>query len=1308
MATIVLSAIGAAAGASIGGGVLGLSSVVIGRAIGAVAGRVIDQKILGAGSDPVETGKVDRLRISGASEGAPVPQLYARHRIGGQVIWASEVSEHVNAHSGEGDSGSGKGFLSGPRNSDYSYTMSVAVALCEGEISHVGRVWADGEEIAPDSVNMTIYTGSDDQLPDPTISAIEGADDTPAYRGVAYVVLENLDLTRFGNRMPLLNFEVFRPEQPDEAAETARGTKAVAIIPGTGEYALATTAVHYGGAPGEAHPVNTNSPLGKTDFAASLDMMAGELPNCESGSLVVSWFGDDLRANTCQIAPKVESHTQEAAEMPWTVSGILRAQAGTTPTEEGRPVYGGTPTDQSVKEAIVALTEQGKAVTFYPFILMEQMEGNGLIDPYSGAPDQPKLPWRGRITTSLAPGMQGSPDGTAAATAEVAAFFGAAQPGDFVITEDGVDYTGPAEWSYRRFILHYAHLCASAGGVEAFLIGSELRGLTQIRGANTSFPVVEQLIQLAADVRSILGAGTKISYAADWSEYFGYHPQDGSGDLLFHLDPLWMDANIDFIGIDNYMPLSDWREGHDHADAHWGSIHNIDYLKANILGGEGYDWYYHAPEAEAVQLRTPITDGEYFEPWVWRYKDIKSWWNIHHHERIGGVRNLTSTSWVPGSKPIWFTEMGCAAIDKGTNEPNKFLDPKSSESSLPKYSNGRRDDFMQAQYLRAMREFWDDPVNNPTHNETGVRMIDMSRAAVWAWDARPYPWFPGHTELWSDGSNYARGHWLNGRSTTRSLASIVGEICRRSGVTDYDVSRLYGAVRGYVVSDVTTGRAALQPLMLAYGFEAAEREGVLTFFSRDGLADGTIEAARLAVTEDLEGAVELTRAPEAEMAGRVRLTFTESDGEYETSAAEAVFPDEVSRAISGSELPLVLTQTEARAITERWLAEARVARDTARFALPPSDMEYLAGDTVELETDAGTGLFRIDRVEQADVQIVDAVRVEPGSYEPGDAVDNPAELRSFRPVVPVLPLFLDLPLLTGDEVPHAPHVAVSATPWPGPVGVFSAPADFGYLTNTILGASARIGITETELLAARPGLFDHGPALQVRLASGTLSALNEQAILNGANVAAIGNGDPAGWEVFQFTKAELVAPNLYELTGRLRAQAGTESAMPEVWPIGSYIVFLDSSVRQIDLSLSARGLERHYRVGPTARSIDDATYRHEVHAFDGIGLRPLSPVHLKATPNAGGYDLSWIRRTRLDGDSWQGVEVPLGEDAEAYQIKVLGGGGAGREVSVSNASWTYSAAMMAQDGVAPPFQISVAQVSASFGAGPAQLITIST
>ncbi len=1303
MATIVLAAAGAAIGGSIGGGVLGLSSVLIGRAVGATLGRAIDERLLGAGAEPVEHGRVDRFRLVGASEGAPVAQVHGRMRLAGQVIWATRFEEIRS------ESGGGKGLSAGPKTAEYSYKVSLAIALCEGEITRVGRIWADGVEIAPDDLNMRVYTGSESQLPDPKIEAVNGTGKAPAYRGIAYVVLEDLDVTRFGNRIPLFNFEVIRPEQPDAPAEVARGTRAVALIPGSGEYALATTPVYVNSAPGVVSVSNMNSPSGKTDFATSLEMLDGELPNCSAVSLIVSWFGDDLRCGSARIEPKVEQSANDAEAMPWTVSGIDRAAAAEVPQVAGRPVYGGTPTDQSVKEAIAALKDAGKAVTFYPFILMDQIEGNTLPDPYdAGNPGQPALPWRGRITLSLAPGQPGSPDQTATAQAEVAAFFGAASPGDFTVTADGVDYTGPAEFSYRRMILHYAHLSQSAGGVDAFLIGSELRGLTWIRGASGNFPAVEALIQLAADVRAILGPSVKIGYAADWSEYFGFQPPEASGDILYHLDPLWADSNIDFIGIDNYMPLSDWREGDDHLDAQkWDSIYNLGYLKSGIMGGEGYDWYYHAPEAEAVQLRTPITDDAYGEPWVWRYKDLKNWWTRTHHERIGGVRSQTPTAWVPGSKPIWFTELGCAAVDKGTNQPNKFLDPKSSESSLPKYSNGRRDDFMQMQYLRAMYEFWADPANNPTDADSGYQMVDMSRAHVWAWDARPWPFFPGNVDLWSDGENYAHGHWINGRASARSLQSVIEEIAARSGVSEVDASRAYGLVRGYSVGELSGARAALQPLMLAYGVEASEREGQVVFASRSGKVARKIDPERLAEPERGGATLEVIRAPEAELAGRVRLSFVEAEGDYETRAAEAILPGEESRAVSQSEFPLVLTQGEGRAVVERWLAEARVARDTARFSLPMSDLAAMAGEVVEIDSPEGRALYRLDRVEQAGRLECEAVRVEPGLYEPSDAVEIAVRPRPFVPAVPVYPVFMDLPLLTGSEVAHAPHLAVVADPWPGSVAAYASASDSGYELNTLLAARATIGVTESPLYAARPGLYDNGAPLRVRLSAGTLSSVSTLEMLNGANAAVIGDGSVDNWEVFQFANATLVEAGVYDLSLRLRGQAGSDALMPATWPVGSTFVLLDGAPRQIELALSSRGLSRHYRIGPAARPYDDPVYLHEQHAFAGIGLRPYAPVHLRAARDgAGDLQVSWIRRTRIDGDSWQSAEVPLGEEAESYLVRVMDGATIRREVTVASPAWTYTAAMQAVDGLSPPFDIAVAQVSASFGPGLFRSLTV--
>ncbi|RYG91932.1 host specificity protein [Loktanella sp. IMCC34160] len=1291
MATIVLSAAGMALGGSLGGSVLGLSTAVIGRAVGATLGRVIDNRLMGAGSEPVETGRIDRFRLMGASDGAPVAQVYGRMRVGGQVIWATRFLEDRTT------SGGGKGSPR-PTTISYSYTISLAVALCEGEITHVGRIWADGQEISPDDLNMRVYTGAEDQLPDPKMEAVEGAGNVPAYRGIAYVVFEDLDLSRFGNRVPQFSFEVSRPSQPDAAPEVtdiARLVPGVALVPGTGEYALATEPVYARAGVGETAPINVNSASGQPDFVASMDALEGELPACGSVSMVVSWFGDDLCCGDCAIAPKVEQAASDPVEMPWVVSGITRASAGLVPRDgDDRPVYGGTPADASVMQAIGDLTARGKSVVFYPFLLMGQMQGNTLPDPWSGAVGQPHLPWRGRITTSLAPGVAGSPDQTAAAEAEVAAFFGTAAPGDFTVTGTSVSYTGPAEASYRRFILHYAHLCAAAGGVDAFCIGSEMRSLTQIRGAGGSFPAVAALRQLAADVRAILGPGVKIGYAADWSEYHGYQPA-GTGDKLFHLDPLWADPEIDFIGIDNYMPLSDWRDGQDHADAGWESIYNLDYLRANVEGGELYDWFYHSEEARAAQIRTPIVDAD-GEPWVWRTKDIRGWWENHHHDRVGGVRAALPTDWVPGSKPIWFTEIGCAAVEKGTNQPNKFLDPKSSESTLPRHSNGQRDELIQNQYLRALIGHYTDPANNPTHAGTGVQMIDMGRTHVWAWDARPYPAFPGNAALWSDGENWSRGHWISGRTSIRTLAGVVDEICARSGVTGADVSRLHGIVRGYAVTDVDTARAALQPLMLAHGFDVIERDGVLSFVSR-GLEDPVeVDAGKAVLVDPDQPTVDRSRAPAAELAGRVRLLHVDPDSDYAARATEAIFPDEATFAVSQSELPMALIGSEARAITERWLSEARVARDRVQLALPPSRSDIGAGDVIRLD---GAD-YRVDRAEISEHKMLDAVRIEPALYDRRLSGADSFGLSSFAVPVPVEGLFMDLPLLRGDEVPHAPHFAAFSDPWPGSVALYSAPADYDYALNTVSPSTSVVGITETAIVPAQPGLFDRGPALRVRLVTGALGSVSAEDVIAGANVAVIGNGTPDNWEVIQFAEAVLVAEDTYELRMRLRGQAGSDGIALTGWPVGSLVVLMNATPRQIALAASARGVTRHFRWGPASRPIDHASFRHAEYAFSGNGLRPYRVGHLRA---GGGAEpvLSWVRRSRVDGDGWEGFEIPLGEDIELYRVQVIEAGTVLREEIVTSPGFTYTSAMQAADGNPGLYRIEVAQISAQFGPGPA-------
>lgn len=1294
MATLVLAAAGSALGGAMGGSMVGLTTLALGKAAGATLGTVIDQRLLGLGAEPVESGKVDRFRIMGSSEGAVLPRIFGRMRVAGQIVWSSRFLESTSTQNVGGKGG-------GQQVREFSYSVSLAIALCEGEVTRIGRIWADGLAIEQAGLALRLHTGSEEQLPDPLIAALEGAETVPAYRGTAYVVFENLDLTPYGNRIPQFNFEVFRRssvELSDLPRPPALDIRGVALVPGTGEYALATEQVRFDFGKGNSRTLNVHNDLGVTDIKASLGQLTAELPNAGSVSLVVSWFGSDLRCDRCALMPAVEQSEQDGTPMRWQVSGVGRAGAKVVNRIEDRPVFGGTPADASVLQAIRYLREIDQSVMFYPFILMDILGNNGLSDPWTGGANQPIVPWRGRITLSRAAGNPGSPDRTPDAAAEVAAFFGTAGPADFVVDGETIRYTGPEEWSYRRFILHYAHLCVLAGGVDAFCIGSEMRGLTQIRDDVTSYPAVRALCDLAADVRAILGEETRIGYASDWSEYFGHHPADGSGDVLFHLDPLWAHEAIDFIGIDNYMPLSDWRDGAEHADAAAGSVYNLAYLKANVAGGEGFDWYYADAASRDAQERRAIEDGAYGEDWVFCYKDLVSWWSLAHVDRVGGTKVGAPTAWVPRSKPIWFTELGCPAVNKGTNQPNVFHDPKSSESYFPYFSTGVRDDFIQYRYLQAMFSYWNDPANNPASEIYGGSMIDMTRAHVWAWDARPWPDFPYRMETWVDGDNYARGHWLNGRANQLALAEVVAEICDRAGLTDTDVSKLYGAVTGYAVEAVESARQSLQPLMLAYGFDSFSLDGQVAFANRDGHV--VLERVAGQCVETGQGPViGFTRAPASEMAGRVTLGYIRADMDYQSGAAEAIYPDSAEPNASQSSIAVVMTEPVAGAIAERWLSEGRVARDNLEFSLPPSDVALVPGDVFLLRTEERSSYFRVDRVDEIGHRIIGAVRVEPSIYQ------SPV----YREIAPrgqviaeqgaVGVEFLDLPLMTGEEVPYAPHVAVTRSPWSGSIAIFSANNDYGYSLNREISHCAVMGETLDPLRAAESGLWMPGK-LRVRLQSGSLQGRSIEDVLSGANAAALRFGNTGDWEIIQFQEAELLAPREYSLRCLLRGQAGTDGTMPSEWPIGTDFILLDGAVKQIDLASAARGLQRHYRVGPSRRGYDDASYVHEVHAFAGVGLRPYRPVHLSARRTAeGDIVIHWIRRTRVDGDTWLGVDVPLGEEAERYHLRVLAEDMVIREFNPSAARLVYARADQLVDLAPAKLAFEVAQVSDRFGSG---------
>ena len=139
----------------------------------------------------------------------------------------------------------------------------------------------------------------------------------------------------------------------------------------------------------------------------------------------------------------------------------------------------------------------------------------------------------------------------------------------------------------------------------------------------------EALVSLLTEVRTILGMGVEISYAANHDEYGAL--QLDAGRIGWPLDTLWGHTDCDFVGLNALFPLSDWREGLNHLDSLiTTTIYDQAYLQAGVMGGELYDWTYADQATRDVQTRTTITDSVVNKPWVFRQKDLTGWWDNSH------------------------------------------------------------------------------------------------------------------------------------------------------------------------------------------------------------------------------------------------------------------------------------------------------------------------------------------------------------------------------------------------------------------------------------------------------------------------------------------------------------------------------------------------------------------------------------------------------------------------------------------------------------------------------------------------------
>lgn len=194
-------------GAAIGGYIGGPQGAQIGFAIGSVVGNAVDPlEVAGnkVGDNPLQT----------ASEGGARAIVFGKGCIRATCLIANGNRRVVNVEEQQSKGG-------GPVTINQRVYRTFAIALGEAMVGgSILRIWQDeklvydittGSSILQESDEFSrrfrFYDGAEDQLPDPDLEVIYG-DDTPYFRGTAYVVFPNFDLTDYGERIPTFRWEV--------------------------------------------------------------------------------------------------------------------------------------------------------------------------------------------------------------------------------------------------------------------------------------------------------------------------------------------------------------------------------------------------------------------------------------------------------------------------------------------------------------------------------------------------------------------------------------------------------------------------------------------------------------------------------------------------------------------------------------------------------------------------------------------------------------------------------------------------------------------------------------------------------------------------------------------------------------------------------------------------------------------------------------------------------------------------------------------------------------------------------------------
>lgn len=551
-----------------------------------------------------------------------------------------------------------------------------------------------------------------------------------------------------------------------------------------------------------------------------------------------------------------------------------------------------------------------------------------------------------------------------------------------------------------------------------------------------------------------------------------------------------------------------------------------------------------------------------------------------------------------------------------------------------------------------------------------------------------------------------------------NLGEIVKDICLRAGLPPeaIDVSELTDEVVGYQIPRQMPAKTALEPLMAAFNFDAAEVDWKLVFRKRGASSSRSLGPedlrARRAEEPPPDLAVEV-RTQDIEIPTQLTVAYESKARDYEIAVQRAVRTDKAPPVIRSAQLGVVMTDEHAKRQAEILLKRLWTERHRYRFSVSRKHIGIAPADVI---TVLGKQMRVIEIRDRLGVLEISCESEESGVYQSAAAADGlaftPPDLAADL-VVPEF-LLLDLPPLDEDTGQAGLYVAIYSGAENFSGGIVERSVDGGQTYQAVAQSEARravVGTCSGTLGAGDVGILDQANTLTVDLSEsrGTLSSASDAQLWNGANLAAVGSA-AGGWEILQFQTAALVSGYTYTISGLLRGLYGTQSQVAAHGTQEKFVLlsgmsgisFAGAALEAIGAVHRYRGRSRSGRVGPPVLS-----------ATGDRAIRPY-PVQgpFAAVDEDGDLHLFFRRGDRYEfaqPDFPDGGDVPLSELSETYEVDVVHptSGAVLRTIRTDSPHVEYTAAQRSADGYpAGQTVFDIYQISRVVGRGVVRRATV--